>query len=159
MLLIDEAQSMAPAVLAEIRTLSSAKFDAACYLTVILCGDDRMTSLLRQDDLVPPASRIRTRLVMEYASRDELLTLLEHVTRQAGNATLLTKPLMQTLADHAAGNCRMLLTMAGELLVEAMACEQTQLDEKLYLEVFQVPAAAGERKSKRHTVAQGRSAR
>jgi len=158
-LLIDEAQSMTPTVLSEMRTLSSAQFDAVCYLTVVLCGDDRMTALFRHDDLLPLASRIRTRLVMEYASREELLTLLEHVTQQAGNPKLLTKPLMQTLAEHAAGNYRMLMTMAGELLVEAMAREQIQLDEKLYLEVFQVSAAGGDRKPKRSAVTQGASAR
>ncbi len=148
-LLIDEAQSMSPTVLSELRVLSSDNFDALCYLTVVLCGDDRLTGLFRHDDLIPLASRIRTRLVMEYASREDLLTLIEHVTEQAGNARLLTKPLMQTLAEHAAGNYRMLMTMAGELLVEAMAREQTQLDEKLYLEVFQVPATGGESKTKR----------
>jgi hypothetical protein len=128
--------------------------DALCYLTVVLCGDDRLTALFRHDDLIPLASRIRTRLVMEYASREQLLTLLEHVTAQAGNAKLLTKPLMHTLAEHAAGNCRMLMTMAGELLVEAMAREQVQLDEKLYLEVFQVPSADGQSKARRR-VGQG----
>jgi type II secretory pathway predicted ATPase ExeA len=145
-LLIDEAQAMSPVVLSEMRMLSSAQFDAASYLTVVLCGDGRLIDLLRHDDLVALASRIRTRLVMEYASGDELLALLEHVTAQAGNASLMTPPLMRTLAEHAMGNCRVLMTMAAELLVEALGREQPQLDEKLYLEVFQVPPAKGKRR-------------
>jgi type II secretory pathway predicted ATPase ExeA len=157
-LLIDEVQAMTPKVLSELRMLSSAKFDAVSYLTVVLCGDGRLTELLRHDDLVPLAGRICTRLIMDYASREDLLTLLGHVTAQAGNANLLTKPLMHTLADHAAGNCRLLMTMAGELLVEGLTREQTQLDEKLYLEFFQVPSATGKRKTKR-LVAQAGSAR
>ena len=154
-LLIDEAQAMTPTVLCELRMLSSARFDAASYLTVVLCGDDRLTGLFRHEDLVPLASRIRTRLVMEYASRDQLLALLQHVTAQAGNANLMTKPLMQTLAEHAVGNCRLLMTMAAELLVEAMGREQTQLDEKLYLEVFQVPSPDDQARGERHTARQG----
>lgn len=158
-LLIDEAQAMWPVVLSEMRLLSSTPFDAASYLTVVLCGDSRLIDLLRHDDLVPLASRIRTRLAMEYASGEELLALLEHVTAQAGNASLMSEPLMQTLAEHAMGNCRALMTMAAELLVEALAREQPQLDEKLYLEVFQAPPGGAEAKGKRRRVAQGVAAR
>jgi len=158
-LLIDEAQAMAPPVLCELRMLSSADFDAISYLTVVLCGDDRLTSLFRHEDLIPLASRIRTRLVMEYASRQQLFALLQHVTAEAGNANLMTEPLMHTLSEHAAGNCRMLMSMAGELLIEGLARDESQLDEKLYLEVFQVPAAGDGRKPKRPAVTQGASAR
>ena len=41
MLLIDEAQEMAGQVLAELRILSSADFDATALLTVVLSGDGR----------------------------------------------------------------------------------------------------------------------
>jgi len=40
--------------------------------------------------LVPLGTRIRTRLVTEPASRDELLTLLRYALSTAGNATLMT---------------------------------------------------------------------
>jgi type II secretory pathway predicted ATPase ExeA len=147
-LLIDEAQQMAPAVLSELRMLASGHFDTVSYLTVVLCGDGRLTDLFRHEDLVPLASRIRTRLFMEYASREQLMTLLKHAVTQAGNANLMTEPLMQTLCEHAAGNCRLLMAMAGELLMEGLAREQAKLDEKLYLQVFQVPSGADQRKGK-----------
>jgi type II secretory pathway predicted ATPase ExeA len=75
-LLVDEAQEMAPKVLSELRILSSADFDATSLLTVVLAGDGRLLDLLRQEDLVPLGTRIRTRLSTEAASRDELLELL-----------------------------------------------------------------------------------
>ncbi len=154
-LMIDEAQIMTPVVLSELRTLASGYFDTVSYLTVILCGDDRLTELFRHEDLVPLASRIRTRLNMEYASREQLLALLKHVIHAAGNAKLMSEPLMHTLSEHAAGNYRLIMSMAGELLVEALAREQTQLDEKLYLEVFEVPTRAREsKKSTRRAAAQ-----
>jgi len=141
-LLIDEAQAMGPAVFSELRILASAPFDAASYLTVVLCGDSRLTELFRHDEVLPLASRIRTRLLMDYTSRDELLTSLKHVIGQAGNDNLMTAALMDTLVEHAAGNYRVLMSMAGELLVEGFAREQVRLDEKLYLEVFQVPTGS-----------------
>jgi hypothetical protein len=44
---------------------------------------------------------------------------------------------MDTLVDHSAGNYRLLMTMGAELLAYGMTHEVAQLDEKLYLEVFQ----------------------
>jgi type II secretory pathway predicted ATPase ExeA len=136
-LLVDEAQEMAPEVLSELRILSSADFDATSLLTVVLAGDGRLLDLLRHEDLVPLGTRIRTRLVTEAATRDELTELLVHAVSKAGNATLMTSELIDTLVDHAAGNYRVLMTMGAELLAYGMAHEIEQFDEKFYLEVFQ----------------------
>jgi len=140
-LLIDEAQEMHPAVLSELRLLSSMQFDSRSLLSVILAGDARLTLKLRRDELLPLGSRIRTRLVMEYADRGELMACLKHLLATAGNASLMTPELMQTLCDHAVGNYRVLTGMAAELLAAAARQEITRLDEKLYLEVFGAPAA------------------
>lgn len=135
-LLIDEAQDMHPAVLSELRLLTSMQFDSRILLTVIMAGDHRLTSKLRRDDLLPLGSRIRTRLIMEYAAREELMACLKHLLKTAGNTQLMTPELMQTLCDHAVGNYRVLTTMGAELLSRAAQREITRIDEKLYLEVF-----------------------
>jgi general secretion pathway protein A len=136
-LLIDEAQEMPGQVLAELRILSSADFDATSLLTVILSGDGRLVELLRQEYLIPLGTRIRTRLVTEPASREELLELLSHTLSAAGNGSLMTAELKDALVDHSVGNYRLLMTLAGELLAYGMAHDIKQLDEKLYLEVYQ----------------------
>jgi general secretion pathway protein A len=136
-LLVDEAQEMTPEVLGELRILSSADFDATSLLTVVLSGDGRLLELLRQEQLVPLGTRIRTRLITEAASREELLELLSHALSKAGNATLMTAELMDTLVDHSAGNYRSLMIMGGDLLAYGMAHDLARLDEKCYLEVFQ----------------------
>jgi general secretion pathway protein A len=136
-LLIDEAQEMNPDVLGELRILSSADFDATSLLTVILSGDSRLLELLGQEDLFPLKSRIRKRLITEPAPREESLELLQHALTKAGNASLMTSELMETLADHSAGDYRSLMIMGAELLAYGMAHELAQLDEKSYLEVYQ----------------------
>lgn len=143
-LLIDEAQEMLPEVLSELRLLASAPFDSTSYLTVVLCGDHRLPVLFRHDELVPLATRIRTRLVLDYASREQLHELLMHALSQAGNRQLMTAELIDTLVEHAAGNCRTLMTLAGELLMAGVAQEAAQLDEKLYFEVYPPPSARRE---------------
>jgi len=140
-LLIDEAQEMYPEVLSELRVMTSTCFDSRAILTVVLAGDARLPEMFRRDDLVPLGSRMRVRLVHDYATREELRGCLVHRLTQAGNATLATPELLDTLCEHAAGNYRVLLTMAAELLDAAVAKEHPSLDEKLYLEVFAAPVA------------------
>ena len=48
----------------------------------------------------------------------------------------MTTELKATLADHAAGNYRVLMNLADELLTIAADRDLPRLDEKLYLEVF-----------------------
>lgn len=135
-LLIDEAQELAPALMNELRLLASSNFDAQTLLSVILSGDQRLQNRLRRDDLLPLGSRIRLRLALAHASRDELLALLKHLTRVAGNPSLLTEPLAVALADHAMGNYRVLTNLASELLAHAAQRELTQLNETLFFDVF-----------------------
>ncbi len=147
LLLIDEAQEMSPAALCELRLMASARFDSQPLLCVVLAGDARLIEKLRREDLIPLGSRIRTRLATEHASREELLAGLNHLLVGAGNAALMTTALRHTLCDHAAGNYRILTTMAAELLAAATQRELPQLDEKLYLEVFAQPEAPTPRRT------------
>ena len=49
---------------------------------------------------------------------------------------LMTSEVMTTLTEHAAGNLRVLATMANELLAMAARRELSQIDQKLYFEIF-----------------------
>ncbi|MCP4536476.1 MAG: ATP-binding protein [Chloroflexi bacterium] len=140
-LLVDEAQEMHPAVLNELRLLSSMQFDSRNLLSIVLAGDARLNNKLRRDELLPLGSRIRTRLAMEYAGREELAGCLKHLLATAGNAALMTPELKSALCDHAVGNYRVLTGMAAELLATAAQRELAQLDEKLFLEVFGAPSS------------------
>ena len=138
-LLIDEAQEMPPNVLSELRLLASTHYDSRTLLSVILAGDARLQSKLRRDELLPLGSRMRVRLAMDYADRSELIACMKHLLDTAGNPTLMSDELIQSLCDHAAGNYRVLSTMAAELLAIASKEEITQLDEALFLRVFEPP--------------------
>jgi general secretion pathway protein A len=138
-LLVDEAQEIPPAVLNELRLLSSVDFDSRHLLSVVLAGDKRLTNKLRMEELLPLGSRIRTRLTTEYVAREELMACLQHLLQSAGNATLMSETLMQTLCEHALGNYRVLINMADELLSTAAEKDLTYLDEKLYFQCFGAP--------------------
>lgn len=140
-LIVDEAQEMQPPVLNELRLLASARLDSHLLLTVVLAGDSRLLQQLRAEELAPLDSRMRVRLVLERASPEELRALLAHALATAGAAKLMSAELLATLADHAQGNPRALMNMAGELLALAAQREARHIDEQLFFETFAAPAA------------------
>src|SRR6202522_3378782 len=113
-LIIDEAQEALTTVLSELRILASKDFDSKQLLCVVFAGDARLPERLRTAELLPLGSRIRRRLVFDYASRDELLACRDLLLETAGNPSLMTTELKATLADRAL----------------------PRLDEKLFLDVF-----------------------
>jgi len=135
-LLIDEAQEMNSAVFRELRLLSSTQLDSRNILTVVLSGDQRLSEKLQGPDLLPIGSRIRTRLRTEYCTAQQLRDCLIHLLKEAGNPRLISTELLQMLCEHAAGNYRVLMNMANDLLAAAAQQDRTQLDEKLFFEVF-----------------------
>jgi len=139
-LLIDEAQAMSSAALCELRMLASDQLDSRSLLTVVLCGDDRLTQKLQSDDLLPVASRIRCRLRYQPSESKELRDCLCNHLQKAGNPRLITEPVIAALCEHAAGNCRVLMNMANDLLAAALHDEADQIDEKLFFKVFDIRA-------------------
>ena len=135
-LLIDEAQQMSASAFTELRLLSSAELDSRSILTTVLAGDNRLASRLQEAELLPIASRIRARLRTEALDPSQLLQCSNHLLKMAGNAKLMSPSLLQTLCEHAAGNLRLLMNMANELLAAAVHQEREQIDEKLFFEVF-----------------------
>ena len=136
LLLIDEVQELPEPVFAEIRLLAATDFDSRAILSVVFAGDNRLLGKLRRPDLVPLASRIRQRLLIEPAEPGELARLLDHLIEQAGNPALMTAGLKDTLVAHAAGNPRALTIMADALLAAGAEKEREVLDDKLFIETL-----------------------
>lgn len=148
-LILDEAQEALPAVLNELRILSSKDFDSRQLLCVIFVGDSRLPERFRQAELLPLGSRIRRRFTFEHATRDDLFACLEHLLTSSGNPSLMTAELKGTVVDHAAGNHRILMNLCDELLTVGADRELPHLDEKLFFDVFghpNKPKAAGRRR-------------
>jgi general secretion pathway protein A len=135
-LLIDEAQEMLTGCLNELRLLNSVDFDSQNLLTTVICGDDRLPERFRIRTLVSLGSRMQFRLKLDPYTRDDLLDYMGHCLNQAGAPHLMTKTLIKTVVDHCAGNLRVLNNMAAELLASGIEKELSQLDEKLFIEVF-----------------------
>jgi general secretion pathway protein A len=141
-LIADEGQEMQLAVLNELRLLCSARLDSHLLLTVVLAGDQRLIERFRAEELLPLGSRMRVRLALERTSPEELQECLRHALHKAGAPKLMTPELIATLSDHAQGNLRALMNMAGELLALAAQREARHIDEQLFLETYATPSPA-----------------
>ena len=151
-LIIDEAQEMLTNVFNELRILTSRSFDSEQLLCVIFAGDQRLPERLRHPDLLPLGSRIRRRLHLDYAERDALSACLDHLLDAAGNSALMTTELKTTLAEHCAGNYRIMMNLGDELMTVAYERDLAQIDEDLFLDHFHsqiAPPKSPKRASKR----------
>ncbi|MDM8536263.1 ATP-binding protein, partial [Desulfobacterales bacterium HSG17] len=135
-LLIDEAQEMISYCMNELRMMASEHFDSKSLLTVVMCGDERLPERFRSTDLVSLGSRMRFRIMLKHYKPSDLISYLDYALEQAGASHLMTQRLKETLAEHCAGNIRVLNNMAAELLAAGAQKQVAQLDEKLFLEIF-----------------------
>jgi len=106
--------------LTELRVVASKALDSRWLLCVLLAGDARLAEHLRRSELLPLGSRIRRRLVLDYATRDGLPACRDRLLEVTGNPSLMISARKATLADHAAGNYRIMMNLADELLATAV---------------------------------------
>jgi len=83
-LVVDEAQNLAPAVLEQVRLLTNLETSKQKLLQIILIGQPELRELLGRNDLRQLAQRITGRYHLEPLSRDETALYVEHRLRVAG---------------------------------------------------------------------------
>lgn len=134
-LIADEAQSMSPAVLCELRLLASADLDSRLMLSVVMAGDDRLVKKLQTDELLPINSRIRCRMHCEPLDTEQLREGLKHHMKAAGNPQLMSAGVIDSLCEQARGNFRSLMISANELLDHALRNELDRIDNNVFFAV------------------------
>jgi len=83
-LIVDEAQNLAPAVLEQVRLLTNLETAKQKLLQIILIGQPELRELLGRNDLRQLAQRITGRYHLEPLTRDETAQYIEHRLRVAG---------------------------------------------------------------------------
>lgn len=83
-LVVDEAQNLAPAVLEQVRLLTNLETAKQKLLQIILIGQPELRELLARNDLRQLAQRITGRYHLEPLTREETAQYVEHRLRVAG---------------------------------------------------------------------------
>jgi general secretion pathway protein A len=83
-LIVDEAQNLAPEVLEQIRLLTNLETETQKLLQIILIGQPELRKLLAREDLRQLAQRITGRYHLDPLSREETAAYVRHRLRVAG---------------------------------------------------------------------------
>ncbi len=83
-LIVDEAQNLAPEVLEQIRLLTNLETETQKLLQIILIGQPELRRLLAREDLRQLAQRITGRYHLDPLSREETAAYVRHRLRVAG---------------------------------------------------------------------------
>jgi general secretion pathway protein A len=86
-LVVDEAQNLAPAVLEQVRLLTNLETNTQKLLQIILIGQPELRELLGRNELRQLAQRITGRYHLHPLSRDETVAYVRHRLRVAGATT------------------------------------------------------------------------
>ncbi len=113
-LIVDEAQNLAPDVLEQVRLLTNLETETQKLLQIILIGQPELRDMLARNDLRQLAQRITGRYHLEPLSREESACVCRHRLRIAGaTQEIFTRGALAELY-RASGGIPRLLNVIGD---------------------------------------------
>ncbi len=149
-LIIDEAQSLAPDLLEQLRLLTNLETNERKLLQIILIGQPELREMLAQPGLEQLAQRVIARCHLEALSETETRSYVKHRLAVAGGERLpFDRQAMARLYALSGGVPRRINLLADRALLGAYAQGRHRVDrsmlEQAAREVFGVPAQAARR--------------
>lgn len=134
MLVIDEAQYLNTAILADLKMLMNYEFDSLNCFTLILCGESHLNSTLRK----PVHEALRQRVSVHYEfqglSDEEVPAYVRHKIRSAGAADqIVSEPAMAALNSMSQNNPRVIDNIMTDALAIAMQAGKHTIDADVIL--------------------------
>ena len=112
--IVDEAQNLAPEVLEQVRLLTNLETETQKLLQIILIGQPELRTMLERNDLRQLAQRVTGRCHLEPLSREESAAYLRHRLRIAGaRQEIFTRGAVAEL-HRASGGIPRLLNVIGD---------------------------------------------
>ena len=153
-LIIDEAQQLAPEVLEQVRLLTNLETTKEKLLRIMLIGQPELAELLGRQDLRQLAQRITARYHLTPLSAEETGEYIAHRLQVAGGARDLFAPAaVKRIHKHSGGVPRLVNVLCDRALLGAYAGGVRQVTPEI------VEAAAAEVLGTAATVARPRPAR
>jgi general secretion pathway protein A len=131
-LIIDEAQNMAPETLEELRMLSNVNADKDQMLQIILVGQVGLRETLRRPDLEQFAQRIAVDYNLEPLNLDETRNYIRHRLEVAGgDPDLFDTAACEAIYRHSGGTPRLINLLCDTTLVFGYAEQAAQIHAPL----------------------------
>src|ERR1019366_8598628 len=131
-LVVDEAQNLAPDVLEQVRLLTNLETETQKLLQIILIGQPELRKLLAREDLRQIAQRITARFHLDPLSREETSAYVRHRLRVAGATTdIFTRAALREIYRVTGGVPRVINIVCDRALLGAYTQELHQVPRAL----------------------------
>ena len=138
-LIVDEAQTLSPELLEQVRLLTNLETAKQKLLQIILIGQPELREVLDRSEMRQIAQRITGRYHLEPLRKDDTRAYVNHRLRVAGaQSDIFTSSAISALYKHSRGIPRLINVIADRALLAAYAQERRSVDARL------VSAAANE---------------
>jgi general secretion pathway protein A len=124
-LVVDEAQNLAPSVLEQVRLLTNLETNTQKLLQIILIGQPELRELLGRNELRQLAQRITGRYHLHPLSRDETAAYVRHRLRVAGATTdIFSGPALSEIYRLSVGVPRVINVICDRALLGAYSMDR-----------------------------------
>jgi general secretion pathway protein A len=147
-LIVDEAQNLAPETLEQIRLLSNFETATEKLLQIVLVGQPELRARLEQPELRQLEQRIALRCQIPPLTAKETRDYVRTRLRIAGAADLglFTEPALSRIADYARGIPRIVNLVCDHCLVIGYADQQRRIDRDTVTEAIDYLEAGSRRR-------------
>jgi len=131
-LIVDEAQTLSPELLEQVRLLTNLETAKQKLLQIILIGQPELRDLLQRPEMRQIAQRITGRYHLEPLSRDDIAAYVRHRLRVAGaQRDVFTHSAIGALYRRSGGIPRLINVIADRALLAAYTVDRTTVDAAL----------------------------
>jgi general secretion pathway protein A len=146
-LIVDEAQTLSPELLEQVRLLTNLETAKQKLLQIILIGQPELREVLERPEMRQIAQRITGRYHLEPLRREDTRAYVNHRLRVAGaSRDIFTRRAIGALYRHSRGIPRLINVIADRALLAAYTQDRRDVDAKLVgkaaAEVFGVRRSA-----------------
>lgn len=132
MLIIDEAQHLAPEVLEQLRLLTNLETDHKKLLQIVLVGQPELQQLLQRNELRQLAQRITARYHLLPLTEAQVFAYIQHRLNKAGcQSSLFDHDAIAFMHKATAGIPRLLNLLADRCLLGAFSAQQQVVNQSI----------------------------
>src|SRR5690606_33174105 len=131
-LIVDEAQTLGPELLEQVRLLTNLETPTQKLLQIILIGQPELRDLLKRPEMRQIAQRVTGRYHLEPLSRAETAQYVQHRLRVAGCQTaIFSEGAIRELYRRSKGIPRLINVVADRALLAGYTRDRTRIDAGL----------------------------
>jgi general secretion pathway protein A len=131
-LIVDEAQTLGPELLEQVRLLTNLETATQKLLQIILIGQPELRDLLKRSEMRQIAQRITGRFHLEPLSKSETAQYVRHRLRVAGcHTAIFSTGALRELYRRSKGIPRLINVVADRALLAAYTRDRTRVDGAL----------------------------